>query len=331
MIIKSFELDKINVKSSNFYLFYGENEGYKNEAIEKIFNINISKNIYRYEEKEILDNFESFFESIQSKSFFEKEKLIIISRVGDKIKNIIEEIIEKNIEDIKIVLNSGILEKKSKLRSLFEKNKNTICVPFYADSNQTLSKIINNFFREKKIIVSQEKINLLIDRCRGNRQNLRNELDKIDSFVKNKKNINIDQIMKLTNLAENYNVSELIDSYLAANFKKTINILNENNFSIEDCMLITRTLLVKSKRLYKLLLEINNNKSIEEVISSFKPPIFWKDKEIVKQQIKNWSLNRAENLIYKTNELELLIKKNSNNSINILSDFIINQPNRISN
>ena len=331
MIIKSFELDKINVKSSNFYLFYGENEGYKNEAIEKIFNINISKNIYRYEEKEILDNFESFFESIQSKSFFEKEKLILISRVTDKIKNIIEEIIEKNIEDIKIVLNSGILEKKSKLRSLFEKNKNIICVPFYADSNQTLSKIINNFFREKKIIVSQEKINLLIDRCRGNRQNLRNELDKIDSFVKNKKNINIDQIMKLTNLAENYNVSELIDSYLAANFKKTINILNENNFSIEDCMLITRTLLVKSKRLYKLLLEINNNKSIEEAISSFKPPIFWKDKETVKQQIKNWSLNTAENLIYKTNELELLIKKNSNNSINILSDFIINQPNRISN
>ena len=331
MIIKSFELDKINVKSSNFYLFYGENEGYKNEAIEKIFNINISKNIYRYEEKEILDNFESFFESIQSKSFFEKEKLIIISRVSDKIKNIIEEIIEKNIEDIKIVLNSGILEKKSKLRSLFEKNKNIICVPFYADSNQTLSKIINNFFREKKIITSQEKINLLIDRCRGNRQNLRNELDKIDSFVKNKKNINIDQIMKLTNLAENYNVSELIDSYLAANFKKTINILNENNFSIEDCMLITRTLLVKSKRLYKLLLEINNNKSIEEAISSFKPPIFWKDKETVKQQIKNWSLNTAENLIYKTNELELLIKKNSYNSINILSDFIINQPNRISN
>ena len=331
MIIKSFELDKINVKSSNFYLFYGENEGYKNEAIEKIFNINISKNIYRYEEKEILDNFESFFESIQSKSFFEKEKLIIISRVSDKIKNIIEEIIEKNIEDIKIVLNSGILEKKSKLRSLFEKNKNTICVPFYADSNQTLSKIINNFFREKKIIVSQEKINLLIDRCRGNRENLRNELDKIDNFVKNKKNINIDQIMKLTNLAENYNVSELIDSYLAANFKKTINILNENNFSIEDCILITRTLLIKSKRLYKLLLEVNDNKSIEEAISSFKPPIFWKDKEIVKQQIKNWSLNRAENLIYKTNELELLIKKNSYNSINILSDFIINQPNRISN
>jgi len=324
MIIKSFELNKINVKSSNFYLFYGENEGYKNEAIEKIFNINISKNIYRYEEKEILDNFESFFESIQSKSFFEKEKLILISRVTDKIKNIIEEIIEKNIEDIKIVLNSGILEKKSKLRSLFEKNKNTICIPFYADNNQALSKIINNFFREKKIIVSQEKINLLIDRCRGNRENLRNELDKIDNFVKNKKNINIDQIMKLTNLAENYNVSELIDSYLAANFKKTINILNENNFSIEDCILITRTLLIKSKRLYKLLLEVNDNKSIEEAISSFKPPIFWKDKETVKQQIKNWSLYTAENLIYKTNELELLIKKNSYNSINILSDFIIN-------
>ena len=169
--------------------------------------------------------------------------------------------------------------------------------------------------------------NLLIDRCRGDRQNLKNELDKIECFVKNKKNINIDQILTLTNLAENYNVSELIDSCLSKNIKKTINILNENNFSDEDCILITRTLLMKSKRLHKLLLELNSNKKLEQIISSFKPPIFWKDKEMVKQQMKKWSLNNTEVLIYKTNEIELLVKKNSANALNILSDFIISNSN----
>jgi DNA polymerase-3 subunit delta len=323
MIIKSFELNKINQKSTDYYLFYGENEGHKTESINKIFNIKSLKNIYRYEEKEILDNSENFFNSIVSKSFFENEKIIIISRVGDKIFHIIEEIIEKNLGDVKIILNAGLLEKKSKLRNLFEKNKDTVCVPFYADTNQTLNTLVSNFFREKKIPISQQLINLLVERCRGSRQNLKNELSKIDSFIIGKKNINLDQIIKLTNLAENYNVSELIDSCLAKKFKKTVNILNENNFSQEDSILIIRTLLSKSKRLHGLLLEVNNNKNLEQVISSFKPPIFWKDKEIVKQQVGNWKLGNAEDLIYQTSELELTIKKNSSNAINILSDFII--------
>ena len=114
---------------------------------------------------------------------------------------------------------------------------------------------------------------------------------------------------------------------MAKNSRKTSNILNENNFSLEDCVQITRTFLIKSKRLHKLLLEINNKKSTDEAISLFKPPIFWKDKEIVKNQIKNWTLNKAEDLIYKTNEIELLVKKNSSNGINIVSDFIISQSN----
>ena len=329
MIVKSFELNKINQKNINYYLFYGENEGHKTDSINNIFNIRSLENIYRYEEKEILDNPENFYNSIISKSFFENQKLIIISRVSDKIFHTIDEIIEKNLNGIKIILNSGLLEKKSKLRNLFEKNKDTICVPFYPDNNQTLNTLINNFFREKKISISQQLINLLVERCRGNRQNLKNELSKIDSFTMDKKNINLDQIIKLTNLAENYNVSELVDSCLAKNFKKTVNILNENNFSSEDCILIIRTLLNKTKRLHGLLLEVNNNKNFEKAISSYKPPIFWKDKEVVKQQISNWDLNDAENLIYQASELELTVKKNYSNAINILSDFIIYNSSRV--
>ena len=200
-----------------------------------------------------------------------------------------------------------------------------ICVAFYADNNQTLSSIINNFFRENKIPISQQSINLIVQRCRGDRLNLQNELEKIKSFTKNKKIIDIKDLLKLTNIAENYSVSELIDNCLAKNKKRTINILNENNYSLDDCILIIRTFLIKSKRLLRLSKEIDNNKNIDEIISSFKPPIFWKDKDIIKQQIQSWSYNNIKNLIYKINETELIIKKNSINALNILSDFIIEQ------
>ena len=330
MIIKSYEINKINLKKNNVYLLYGENEGFKNKVIDDTFK-KFSKNIYRYDEKEILNNKENFFNKILSKSFFEKEKLIIILRSTDKIVNIIEEIIEKNIEDTKIILLANILEKKSKLRMLFEKNKNIICIPFYADNIQTLSNIANTYFKEKKIPISQETINILVARSRGDRLNLNNEITKIENFTKSKKIINVDDILKLTNLAENYSVNELVDSCLAKNLKKTINILNENNYSTEDCILIIKTFLIKAKRLNKLQSQTKENKNIDQLITSFKPPIFWKDKEIVKEQIKNWTLKKVENLIYKINEIELLIKKNSSNSINILFDFIIAQSNKTNN
>ena len=325
MIIKSFELNKINLEEKKFFLLYGENQGHKIEIIEKKFKKNFNESVYFYEEGEILNNEENFFSNILSKSFFESKKLIIIARATDKIKDIIEEIIEKKIEDIVVVLNANALEKKSKIRSFFEKNPETICVPFYADNNQTLQGIISNFFKDNRIPISQQAINLIVERCRGDRQNLNNELQKIQSFVKNKNKVKIKDLLKLTNLAENYNVSELVDSCLSKNKKKTINILNENNYSLEDCIIIIRTFLLRSKRLLKLCHDLKIKNNADVVISSFKPPIFWKDKEVVKQQIKSWSYNNTEILIYKINEIELLIKKNSNNSINILSDFIIEQ------
>ena len=224
-----------------------------------------------------------------------------------------------------LVLNAGILEKKSKLRTLFEKNENTVAVPFYEDNNQTLSTIINTFFRNHKIPISQQSINLIVERCRGDRQNLNTELQKIESFIENKNMIDIDDILKITNLAENYNVSELIDSCLAKNKRKTVHILNENNYTLDDCIMLIRTFLGRSKRLLKLLDELKNNQNVDEVISSYRPAIFWKEKEVVKQQLKNWNSASIEDLIYSINDIEYLLKKNSNNSINIISDFIIQQ------
>tara|TARA_B100000787_G_C16167257_1_gene284545 strand:+ start:350 stop:1342 length:993 start_codon:yes stop_codon:yes gene_type:complete len=330
MIIKSFDLNKNNFKE-NFYLLYGENQGHKDQIIKSKFKDKYSECTYSYDENEILNNQESFYNELISKSFFEKEKLIIINRATDKIKDIIEEIIEKNISDLVLVLNSNTLIKKSKLRNLFEKNKHTICVPFYEDNNQTLSAIASLFFREKKISISNQTINLITARSRGDRQNLNNELEKIESFLIDKKKINLEDVIKLTNLAENYSVSELIDSCLSKNKKKTIHILNENNYSLEDCILIIRSMLMKSKRLITLCKKATLTKDIETVLSSFKPPIFWKDKEIVKQQINSWSCENAEKLTYEINEIELLIKKYSASSVNILSDFIIEQATSTSN
>ena len=322
MIIKSFELDKSKIKN-NFFLFYGENQGHKDEVIKNKFQIKYKENTYNYDENEILINKENFFNNILSKSFFNNEKLIIISRVTDKLLDIVEELINKKIEDLIIILNANMLEKKSKIRSLFEKGKETACVAFYEDNSQTLSGITNNFFRTNKIPVSQEVINLIVQRARGDRLNLNNELEKIKYYISSKKKIGLKDILKLTNLAENYNVSELIDSCLSKNKKKTINILNENSYTLEDCILIIRVFLMKSKRLIKLSKEFEKTKNIDATILSSKPPIFWKEKEIVKQQLKVWSHNEVKKLTYKINEIELLIKKHNNNSISILFDFLI--------
>ena len=331
MILKSFELNKLKKANYKYYLLYGDNEGLKDETIKNLFEKNYLDKIHRYEEKEILDNIVNFFNSIFTKSFFDSEKLIIVNRASDKIVPIIEELIEKNPEDIQFILNSKNLEKKSNLRKLFEKEKSIICIPFYEDNNQTLNSIISQFFRNKKIPISQQLINILIERSRGDRKNLNNELEKIENFASNKKNITHHEIIKLTNLADNYSASELIDHSLAKNTRKTVTILNENNYSDEDNIIVIRTLLAKLKRLLKICELVDEKKNIDQAISSFKPPIFWKDKPLVTQQIKSWKKEELKNLIYKANKIELLIKKNSSIAKNILSDFIINNSKKISN
>jgi len=331
MIIKSFELNKLKLSNHNFYLFYGDNEGLKEEIIKNLFEINYLDKVHRYEEKEILDNKNDFFNSVLTKSFFDNEKLIIINRATDKIRELIEELMEKGTQDVQLILNSKNLEKKSLLRKVFEKGKLIVCSPFYEDNNQTLNSIISHFFRNKKIPISQQLINVLIERSRGDRKNLNNELEKIENFSLNKKNINLQEIIKLTNLADNYSASELIDQSLAKNTRKTVNILNENNYSDEDNIIIIRTLLTKLKRLIKIYELVDDKNNVDQAVSLFKPPVFWKDKPLIAQQMRSWRKDELKSLIYKANDMELLIKRNSGIAKNILSDFIINNSKKTNN
>ena len=325
MIVKYFDLKKNTIQNKRFFLLYGKNEGLIEETIKNSLKPILPKNVFNYEEKEILDDNESFKENFINKSFFDNEKLIIVKRTTDKLFKLIEELIPKNIEDVSIIFIANALEKRSKLRNFFEKSDNTICVAFYEDNIQTLSSIAQKILREKKINISQQDLNTLAERAKGDRINLTNELDKIINFSLNKKNIGIDEILKLSNLSENYDISELVDSSLSKNKKKLNKIMNENNFSQEDCVLILRIFLSKLKRLLALYLDPNINTNIEKALSSYRPPIFWKDKEVVKQQIKILGIEKTKELVRKTNEIELIVKKNPSISINVTTDFILNQ------
>ena len=325
MIIKSNDMEKIDLDKNQYILLYGINEGAKADEISSLLLKNKDKTIARYEEKEILENNQNIYDDILSKSLFDNQKIIIINRASDKIFKFISELSEKNISDISFIINASALEKKSKLRSFFEKTKELICVPFYQDTPSSLSILTQNFLKEKKINISQENINLIISRCNGDRGILKGELNKIEFFCKNKKNISTLDLIKLTNLIENYSISELVDNCLAKNKKKTMYILNENKFSSEDCITIIRTFLYKLKRILILSNDYLINKNLDKTILSAKPPIFWKDKDIVKQQINKWNPKQIKNLIYEINEIELSIKKNLNNSINLTTNLIIDQ------
>ena len=320
MILKSFEIDKKDISKIKFFLIYGENEGLKREIINKIISHNEGKKI-SFEESQILKNKHDFFNEITNKSLFEKERIFLLERCTDKISEIVLDIYENNNDELFIV-NCGILEKKSKVRNLLEKSNIAVIIPTYKDNFQSLSSLAKSFFIQRKISISYETLNLLINRCNGDRGNLNRELEKISNYLSDKKTISLKEISILTNLSENYSAAELVDASLSKNIKKTCEILSENNYSQEDTFLILRVFLQKTKKILSLLREIKYEKDIEKVISLHRPPIFWKDKPVIKKQLQVWSYDNIQNLIYRLNDIEIKIKKNSSLSLILMKDFI---------
>ena len=324
MIKKPFQINKIQLNENKFYLFYGVNEGQKNDKIYELLSSIDKNNIFKYDEKEILNDERIFFDQILTKSLFNDQKIIIINRATDKIFKILNDVIDKEINDI-VIINSSALEKKSKLRNLFEKTNKFVCVAFYEDTNETLIKLASNFFKKNQILISSLDINLIVNKCAGDRGILYNEMNKIKYYTLKNKKITSEQILKLTNLIENFSIFELVNNCLAKNKKKTLDILTENNFDNSDCIIIIRSFLLRSKKIYELRKSYEKNKDLELTIDNFKPPIFWKEKEITKKQIFNWSIKDLRTLIYRLSQLELLAKKNLDNSVYLITDFIFSE------
>ena len=321
MIIKTFEIGKKKLNKESIFLVYGENDGLKFEVI-KTIKEKLIGNVENFEETQILNNIDLFYEKIFNQSLFEKEKIVVINRCTDKIIEFINVIFKKNLSDIKIILNANILEKKSRLRKLFEENKELIIVPTYKDTSLTLAEIAKKFFYNYKISISQETINLLVNRCNGDRGHLKSELDKILIYIQDKKNISLEEIYKLTNLAENISINELVDITLTKNQKKTSEIINESNYKNDDGILILRTFMRKATRLLNIYESQDEKTNLDNLINNYKPPIFWKEKPIVKKQLENWTKSKIEKLIFKINETEIFLKKNSVTGLMMVLNFI---------
>ncbi len=321
MIIKSFEISRKKFDKQNIFLVYGENEGLKNEIIE-LLKKNLSGIVEKYDETQIINNHVMFYEKLLNQSLFEKEKIIIVNRCSEKFYGIIESLIEKISPDIKIILDASPLEKKSKLRNLFEKSKELIVIPTYKDTSVSLTEIAKKFFYNYKISISQETINLLVNRCNGDRGHLKNELDKILIYIQDKKSVNLEEIYKLTNLSENFDINELVDTSLSKNTLKTNEILNESNYKLEDGILILRTFLQRAKRLLNLYEKYSEDVSYDSLINNYVPPIFWKEKPIIKRQLECWSKSKIKDLIININETEIFLKKNSSIGLMLVFNFI---------
>lgn len=331
MIIKSFEIKKLEVEKKNFYLLYGENDGLKSDIIKDIESKKKKKfEKFKFTEKELLENSENFYNLINSGSLFEENKLIIINNITDKSIKIIDYVNEKKSE-ILIFYLANKLDKKSKVRNLFEKKEELICIACYEDNRITLNNILIAEIKNKNIKISQESLNLLIDRSSGDRQNLKNEIEKIKSYATNKKTLTFEEIKTLTNLSENFENEEIINNCLAKKQKKLKKIFEENNFSTEDYFILFKILTKKIHRLFKIKSLVVSGKKIDVAFKEIKPMVFWKEKDIIKEQLNLWNLNQLKILLNKLNQIELLCKKNNDIAVNIILDFMSNISLKINN
>ena len=316
MIIKSYEVQKkiSDLLKYNLFLLYGENFGLKKDIkklIEKA--LKEKKNnieILSLYENEILNNEENFYNSVYSGSLFSDKKIIIINEATDKIAEKISNVYDKYPENIFLLIFSEILEKKSKLRNFFETNKKTISIPCYLDNEKDLDIIAQSELKKNNISISKEAINLLIEKSNADRNNLRNEIEKIISYSLNKKKIEIDEIKSLTNFSGNYKSDSLVNECLCGNILQYKKIISELYTNTVNQILLLRILSNKIQRLLKIKEQENKSNNLDNLINTCKPAIFWKEKAFVKKQLSIWSLNDLKKIIGEINNTELLCKKN---------------------
>ena len=327
MIIKNYEVqkNKSNFSKYNFFLLHGENQGLKKDirkfiktAIEqKDNNVEI---LFLYED-EILDNEENFYNFIYAGSLFNNKKIITIYEATDNIIKKISDIYDKYPENVFLIIFSEILGKRSKLRNFFETNKKTICIPCYLDNEKDLKVIAQSELKKNNIMLSQETVNLLIEKSNSDRNNLRNEIEKIHLYSLNKKKLELNDIKSLINFSGDYKSDTFINECLCGNIKQYKKIISELYVNTVNQILLLRILSNKIQRLLKIKAEESKSNNVDNLISKVKPAIFWQEKSLVKKQLSIWSLNDLKKIIGEINDTELLCKKNPKISKIIFFNF----------
>ena len=315
MNYKSYIIEQnIKLLNNHMTLFYGENLGLKNDFKKNIKVNNQDVKIITFLQEEILKNENIFFNEILNTSLFDKKKIYFIENVNDKILNIIENI-EPKIDDQQIYLFSDLLDKRSKIRSNFEKSKKKIIVACYADNEITIKKIILNKLKGFKGL-SAQNINMIIDSSNLDRIKLNNELNKIITYFTNKE-LNSDKLEILLDLKINDNFNILKDEALKGNKKQTNKLLSDTIIDEEKNVYYLSLI---NQRLNKLAetFVLEKKMNLEDAINMIKPPIFWKDKPTFFAQTKKWNSSKIQKVLNKTYDLEINIKSNGNVNKNIL-------------
>ena len=316
MISKSYEIEKKipDLSKHNLLLLYGENIRLKKDIRSNI-KIDLNKKeqdieILSFYENEIIGNEDDFYNSIYSGSLFSNKKMITINNGSDKILKLIEDIYIKYPENLILIIFSEILEKKSKLRIFFEKSSTALCVPCYADNSKSLETILTSELRKNNITISRESINLLIDKSNNDRNNLRNEIEKIKAYSLNKKNLSVDEIKSIANFSGEYKSDSLINECLNGDINQYKKIVSELYADTVNYVFLLRILYNKIQKLLSIKKLEDSTKDIDVLISSFKPAIFWQEKPIIKKQLSIWNQEDLKEITNKINEIELSCKKN---------------------
>jgi len=332
VILKSYIVEQ-NLEILNSYqgtLIYGENIGIKDDIKQALKDKNKNTEIITFFEDEILKNKNILYQNVFNESLFSEKRIIFILGASDKIHNIILECLEKEDNNIKIYIFSEKLENRSKLKDLFGKSKKLAIFPCYKDNERSLINYINKELREFKGL-SGEIINLIISNSNMDRKVVLSEIMKIKMFFLEKK-INKEEILEILNVKSDTSFDEIRDGALYGEKKKINKLLSEIELQIEDTFFYLNNLSFRIMKLQEIIKLSNNNKDkYEETIEKMKPPIFWKDKPIVMQQVKKWSLDGLDFLTREIGETEALIKKNSylRNDI-VVKELIINLTNKAS-
>ena len=324
MILKSYIVEQ-NTAILNDYqatLLYGENSGLKEDIKLKIKDQNKKAEIFFFFEEEILKNKNILYENFANDSLFSEEKIFFLEQATDKILEQILEVLEKKNEKIKIYIFSEILDKKSKLRNLFEKDKRVAIFPCYEDTEKTLINYIVKELAGFKGLTG-EIINLIITNSGSNRKIIQNEIVKIKVFFFNKL-INKNQIIEILNIKNDSGFEEIRDTALIGKKDKINKLLSELNLLSEDSFFYLNSLNYRILKLIEIQKINETYKNYEQALESLKPPIFWKDKPIYLQQLKKWNMAKLNKAANKISNAEILMKKNSivRNDI-VIKDLII--------
>ena len=322
MIIKSFILEN-NIKSiidKNIFLFYGENLGLKRDFKREIKKELVNSETLNFVQEEIIKNQNILFNEIKNKSLFEEKKVVFIEQVDDKILETIESICQ-NIGEDRIFMFAGLLDKKSKLRTFFEKSKDLGISACYKDNEITIRNIITKKLKDIKGL-SNEIINTIILNTNLDRDKVNNEIEKIISCFHDKE-LKVDVIRNLLNIETNEDFNALKDEALSGNKDKTNKLLADTILENENIFFYLNIINQRINKLKEIKLLQKKQESVETVIDSMKPPIFWKDKPKVLAQAKMWDIGKINNALKKTYNVELEIKTSNSVNKNLLIKNLI--------